>query len=345
MSKGKNVIVSDTVPGPEWNFDSILTELTGEKWSLYHGGLKYKLLKRSERIKRYINFVFFPLKIFFHRRGIKNLIAWQQYYGLIYALYCMIFRVKKTNYCMVMTFIYNKRNGIFGRMHYHLVRKIINSRYLDCIIVYSEYEKKYYEKLFSVLPGKIKHCHLGLEDLSKKVEPADDGFFILSAGRSNRDYNFLFNALLDKKFEVRIVCDNLERESKHNIHVYKKTYYEDFFQMVANCFCIVIALQDEKISSGQLVILQAKQFGKPVIVTESRAVAEYIEDGVDGYIISKDKETLMNRLEALINDDSLYERMCKASRKSYEDKFSLYSLGVQIVKCLETTGRNNNERI
>ena len=343
MKVSKNMIVTDTVPGPGWNFDSILAELTGERWTASHGGLKYKLSGRKEKIRRYINFLIFPFRLFLHRNEIDNLIALQQYYGIFYAFYCLLFHVKKKNYCMGMTFIYNRRKGAAGALQYRFIKKIINSKYLDCIVVYSEYEKKYYEKLFGVPAGKLLSCRLGLEDLTggikrKKTEP-----YILSAGRSNRDYEFLFRALRGHPYEVKIVCDSIDRKTEENFTVYKNTYYEDFFQMIAECFCVVIALKDKRISSGQLVILQAKQFAKPVIVTESRAVEEYIKDGVDGFIIRKSEGELVEKICMLSEDPILYRRMCEASRKSYENSFSLYALGEQIVNCLKKTGRLYDE--
>ncbi len=344
MKVSKNLIITDTKPGNEWDFDKVLSKLTGERWTTVHGGLQYKLLKRKERIKRYINFFRFPLEIFIQRKKIKNLIAWQQYYGLVYALYCMIFHVKKCNYCMVMTFIYNERKGIFGAFQYAIVKKIVNSIYLDCIIVYSKYEKEYYERLFQVSAGKIFYCRLGLEDLTKGIPKAKQEGYILSAGRSNRDYAFLFNTLKGEKYKLKVVCDCIEEETEDNITVYKNTYYEDFFKLLANCFCVVITLKNSNISSGQLVILQAKQFGKPVIITESLAITDYIVDGVDGFIIKKQKKELLNKIQLLLDDHQLYKRMCHASRKSYEDKFSMNALGKQIVKYLKETGGKEHER-
>ena len=64
MKVSKNMIVTDTVPGPGWNFDSILAELTGERWTASHGGLKYKLSGRKEKIRRY-KFSDLPIPAFF----------------------------------------------------------------------------------------------------------------------------------------------------------------------------------------------------------------------------------------------------------------------------------------
>ena len=56
------------------------------------------------------------------------------------------------------------------------------------------------------------------------------------------------------------------------------TFGEEYFKMLANCYCVVIPLKDKKISSGQLVLLQAMQFKKPIIITDTVTVKTYVKN-------------------------------------------------------------------
>lgn len=340
MKVYENIIITDTTPGENWEFDRIISSLTGLVWRTVDGGLRYKIANVGDRLKRYWNFVYFPFVLFLKRKKIDNIIAWQQYYGLIYILYCMIFHVKKQNYCLLMTFIYVQRKGLWGKIQYHVVRSVLNSPYLDHVLVYSENEREYYQKLFHLDDRKISNIHLGLEDLTKGIQSRANSKFVLSAGRSNRDYSFVFDALDGSEYDVKIVCDALAAKNKSNIQIYNHTYYHDFFQMLADCYCVLIALDDPEISSGQLVIIQAMQFGKPIIVTESKTVREYLQSGTEGFIIPKDKRALREKLKILYEDKETYRRMSQNARRSYEKNFSMEALGQQVAKCfLETGGR------
>lgn len=339
MKVNENLIVTDTKPGNDWKFDTILSEMTELQWNVLDGGLQYKLGSIRERLKRYINFLWFPFQLFLNRKKVKHLIAWQQYYGLIYAFYCMLFHVKKQNYCMIMTFIYRQRNGILGYLQKKIMIRIVNSKYVDRILVYSQSEKEYYEKLLGTT--KFFSVKLGLEDLAAGVEKRNRGSYILSAGRSNRDYDFLIHALLGQEHQVRIVCDALPAGRNENIRIYDNVYYEKFFQMIADCYCVVITLKNSEISSGQLVILQAMQFAKPVIVTESKAVTDYISDGQEGFIVPKDEKILREKIELLYQDKKLYNQMSAKARERYEKNFSIKSLGKQIADCFERDMREH----
>lgn len=339
MKISENMIVTDTRPGENWCFDKILSDNTGIQWNVTDGGLQYKLGGLREKVKRYVNLISFPFELFLKRKKIKNIIAWQQYYGLFYAFYCMVFHVKKRNYCMVMTFIYREREGIIGKIQRFVVGKIVNSKYLDNIMVYSKNEKEYYQKIFGIEEGKIVSARLGLEDLTKGIVPLQGEVYLLSAGRSNRDYDFLIHALKGKDYPVKIVCDAMKKGNEENIQIYDDVYYEKFFQMIADCFCIIITLKDNDISSGQLVILQAMQFSKPVIVTDSKTVRDYISDGAEGFIIPKDEKALCEKIDLLLHDRELYIKMSLTARKSYEERFSMKALGKQVSDCFKKNGQ------
>ena len=174
---------------------------------------------------------------------------------------------------------------------------------------------------------------LGLEDECAIIGAGNsEEKYFLAAGRSNRDYEFLRDAWSDKN-NLKIVCDTCKDTDTTHIKYLKNCYHKEFMQELSNCYAVIIPLQDEKISSGQLVILQAMMLKKPVIVTRNETVKDYIVDGVDGIIIEKDRKAL----EAAINklqEPEVYNTIAENARKSFEEKFSLYAMGLRIGKIL-----------
>ena len=100
--------------------------------------------------------------------------------------------------------------------------------------------------------------------------------------------------------------------------------------MLANAYCVVIPLKDLKISSGQLVLLQAMQFKKPVIITETETVKNYIIDSYNGILIKNIGSNLIEAIEKLYNSEELYNKLSENAYKEFEKKYSLYVLGKNI---------------
>jgi glycosyltransferase involved in cell wall biosynthesis len=236
-----------------------------------------------------------------------------------------------------MTFIYKEKSGLVGRVYKCFMHYIIESRYIDKIIVFSSNEVDYYSILFPLAKSKFTYIPLGIEKIKDIGEEKrrEEKTFILSTGKSNRDYDFLFEALTDTQYHVKIIANTVKRSSFANIEIYNNVFDLDMLQYMNNCFCIVITLKNVNISSGQLVILQAMQLGKPIIVTESKGVSDYIIHGYNGLIIKKEKQYLLNALQQLYSDRELYEQLSCNAKIEYEKKYTLFQFGLNIGNCIK----------
>ena len=118
-----------------------------------------------------------------------------------------------------------------------------------------------------------------------------------------------------------------------NIKILTNCHDDDYFRELAKCRAVIVPLEDTHISSGQLVIIQAMMYGKPVIVTENDTVTDYIDSGKTGLVIKKTKKNLSDAISAL-SDEKYYEEISAAERSQYESKFSVYAMGTAIGKLL-----------
>lgn len=72
------------------------------------------------------------------------------------------------------------------------------------------------------------------------------------------------------------------------------------------------------------VILEAMQFGLPVISTREAAIPEIIDDGITGFLVEKNSpKQIAEKLEILINNPVLRESIGNAGRKKYKEKYTL----------------------
>ncbi|MBN2214927.1 MAG: glycosyltransferase family 4 protein [Bacteroidales bacterium] len=73
-----------------------------------------------------------------------------------------------------------------------------------------------------------------------------------------------------------------------------------------------------------LVILEAMQFGLPVIATKEGAIPEIVDDGVTGFLVEKHRpDQIAEKLEILINNSELRKSMGEAGRKKFIEKYTL----------------------
>jgi len=337
----RNVVYIDMKHIESWGFLSGLENTSGIKWEVksyvsnqaYLSG-KYK--GKFSGIIRYIRWFYYSFLIFFNRKKYSNIIAWQQFYGLLFVLYCKLFRAKKTFTLIVMTFIYKRKGGFAGRIYESFIKYVVNSRFIDKIIVYSSKEVDYYSHIFESSASKFVSIPLGIEQIKGTVtNNFDEGSFILSVGRSNRDYPFLIEALKESEFKVKILSDKPFKTTSENIEIYNDVCGEDMFAIMRKCFCVVIPLDNPNISAGQLVILQAMQLGKPVIVTESNGIADYIKNNYNGFIINKSKDDLINAIMSLYSSKELYYKISVNGIYEYENKYSTKQMGVNVGKILK----------
>ncbi len=258
----KNVILIDFPKLKNWEFKLELNKQTNLEWEELE--LVSNELRKSKfsNISRYIKYFSFPFRVFQKRKEYSNIIAWQQFYGLLYAFYSRLFHVKKKNKLIVMTFIYKPKRGFLGKVYHKFMKYIVSSKYVDKFICFSKNECEYYANIFNVEKEKFEFCTLGIENIEIKDTSLSQEKTIISCGRSNRDYDFLYNTLKGTEYKLNIISDECLLQNTKNITIYNNIMGQDFLEMLNKSYLVIIPLLDENISAGQLVILQSMRVRK-----------------------------------------------------------------------------------
>lgn len=86
-----------------------------------------------------------------------------------------------------------------------------------------------------------------------------------------------------------------------------------------------------------LVLLEAMQFSLPVVSTFEGAIPDLVDDTVTGFLVpQKDPKILADKLEILIKDAELRQKMGAAGRAKYEREFTLEKFERRMVEILMT---------
>lgn len=308
-----------------------LQDGTKMKWEFYGNVMKNQSFRS---ISRYLNYIKVGFLLYFKRGKIENIISIQQFYGILFAFFSRLFHSKKTCTVVVMSFIYRQRKGIFGSLYHKFIQYCVQSKFIDTLIVHSEGEVSFYTDLLMIPSGKVKFCRLGVTNDStdfeiKKDFSDNDEKDFLSVGNSNRDFQFLIDSLENTGVPVKMISYELPNTSRGNIQTFNAVSSSEYYKYLAESFAVIIALKDENMSSGQLVILQSYAFGKPVIITKTNGCKEYVHDECT-LTIKKNKDDLLRAIDKLIKNKELYLTMSENCSSVFEHNYSLKSLGYRL---------------
>lgn len=89
--KTKNVILVDFDVPCKWNFYEGLCETSQLNWEIKKCINNKNRIGKFSNLIRYIDYFSFSLYIFIRRKQYSNVIAWQQFYGLIFAFFASYF--------------------------------------------------------------------------------------------------------------------------------------------------------------------------------------------------------------------------------------------------------------
>lgn len=323
----QNCIFLDTKENDSLELANEIRRSSGIDWKIKSWNNAGLEKGRFGHIRRVLLYFIHGTSIFVRRRQFNRIIAWQQFYGIIFAFLCSIFHVKKQNVLYVFTFIYKEKKGVAGRLFYRFVSRAVSSKYVDKIFVYSPSEVSFYHSIFPVHDDRFTFVPLGYTSplLSGNIPYDGDYPFFLAAGRSNRDYDFLLEVAKHTNAQIVIICDCLakhEEDLPANVHLYRNIWGENYCRFLDKCKAVLIPLDNPNISSGQLVMIQAMQYRKPVIATAGKALEGYLKDGVNALVAEKTIESFVGKMNSILEDENLYQSI---SNKGYEEYLHMYS--------------------
>ncbi|MEQ6340359.1 MAG: glycosyltransferase family 4 protein [Gammaproteobacteria bacterium] len=239
----------------------------------------------------------------------------------------------------LMGFIYTTReSAIISAIRWRYFRAVL-SQALG-VICFSKFEQQYYSELFGLERTTfISTLFGGVFNKPDDLEPSNSGY-VLSAGRSGRDYKRLCEAVSQLPIQAHIICDSAFalQEVKHpaNVTILRQCYGRDYIKQLAGADIVVLPLKNEKTSSGQMVLLDAMALGKPVIITKTATTVEYGEHMNTLYFIEPDSaDELRSAINFLMADPSLRSSIGNAARAHYEAHHSIQPFVGGLVGAIE----------
>ena len=154
-------------------------------------------------------------------------------------------------------------------------------------VVFSEEERELFADSFRIPRERIACVRFAHSLWSRADGPTGDGGYVFAGGDSLRDYQTLIAAARGLDAPVRIATNNDLGSLPANV-TGGPVPHEEYVKLLANARAVVVPIRGGRRGAGLITYLNAMALGKPVIVTDSPAVAEYIDDGLTGIVVPPD---------------------------------------------------------
>jgi glycosyltransferase involved in cell wall biosynthesis len=214
-------------------------------------------------------------------------------------------------------------------------------RSVSRVVVFTPVEVEHYQRLLSLAPDAISYCPHGWYDPMRWYVPREmsqpdalDGKFILTSGRSYRDYATLARAVDGTEVKVKVsgrkfnlagidLPQNMESMGWLDYRVLQDYLYESNFY--------VVPLQPITFAGGDSSLLHAMSFGKAVVATRAPSTETYVKDGVTGILVEPgDVEGMRQAILHLWRNPDEATKMGKEARCRFEAHHTIDKLAQRV---------------
>jgi glycosyltransferase involved in cell wall biosynthesis len=260
----------------------------------------------------------------------QAVVVWTHIEALIVALFRALLGRRDTKLVLV-GFILTERSGSLHRWLRRLYFDTVFS-VVDLAIVHSRAEAERYAELFKGRRTRFVFIPWGshIDNLEAlRAQPPDTGAAdVLCAGRSGRDYPTLFRALGGQGLRVKVVCDLADAlagcQPAPDIEVLDRCYGAAYLRELLHARCVAVPLGVGDISAGQMVLLQAMEMGKAVVLTRTATTVDYVRDGHDALMCEPgDADGLRAQVLRALADDTLREQIGANARQTFVRRFTV----------------------
>lgn len=180
--------------------------------------------------------------------------------------------------------------------------------------------------------------------------------FVLSVGRlvdSHKGFSMLIHALkllIDKGYtlDLVIVGEGPDKEAlakystklgiKNHVHLLDNISDSDLAFLYSTCNMFVLPSRFEGLP---LTLLEAINFGKPIVATTVGGIPEIIEDGYNGILVDPNSDMIASGIEKLLSSPNLANILAERSKNVTLKRFSKHNC--TMTRCLLEAFSSNLE--
>ncbi len=194
----------------------------------------------------------------------------------------------------------------------------------------------------------VEFVHDKVDNQFFRPYPDSTDDYILAVGQEQRDYPTLFRAAAGTGIKLVVVASSpwsanrlqLEGLDTEEITFLSHISHVHLRELYANARLVVTPLFDVKYAAGVNSILEAMAMAKPLIVSQTTGITDYVIDGVTGcYAPSQDASALRDAILRLWHDPAGRNRLGVNARQAVDEGMNLDVYAQRIAELVLEVGR------
>lgn len=154
----------------------------------------------------------------------------------------------------------------------------------------------------------------------RREHPRPPGDYLLAAGRDQRDWRTLAQAA--ERLEIEVVVSGPRSLQGHgSLRLEPQVSGEPFFDLLEGAAALVLPLHGDR-SIGHLSLLAAMSVGRPIVVTQSPGIEDYVTDSIGAVVPPREPDALRRALVE-ISDPAVAAAKGAAALAAAKSSFSL----------------------
>jgi glycosyltransferase involved in cell wall biosynthesis len=200
-------------------------------------------------------------------------------------------------------------------------------RSVDRIFYFSENQRAVLAEQLAIDERRLRYVPFGIDHEAFSPTGEDDGDYVLVVGRDGgRDWSTLLAALGGLGLPVKVCCRTRDLDGHvvpAGVEVLGYVDRSVYRSLLGRARVVAVASRPVAYPSGQSVLLEAMAMGRAVVVTETPALADYIDAGTTALAVPPgDPAALREQVLLAAGDESLRRRLGAGGRTAVEDRFN-----------------------
>lgn len=210
---------------------------------------------------------------------------------------------------------------------------------VDRIVVHSTAEIESYSEWSGLPRERFRFVPLQRPIRAITVEEEQTDPFVLAMGTAHRDYRLLFDVLAELRYPAVVVSGPHAVAGltlPPNVRLRSGLTAAQCHELAQRARVNVIPIANRETASGQVTLLEAMMFGRPVVATQCLATVDYARAGEDALLVPQgDAASLLQALRMLWLDKELRERIGRNARATAIARFSDEAIGIEFGRHLQ----------
>ena len=236
---------------------------------------------------------------------------------------------------VLMPFIFTQRRSEFiNRVRLFYYRFVM--RRVSCAICHSSLETKRYEEMFAGCGTHFVFVPWGTYVPTPKeisadlvpLRPEKEVPRIVTAGRSGRDYPTLVAAVSNLRCKLTIICNEQSAlggiAPSEQVEILTNIFGAEYLVHLLRADLVVVPLQVDDISAGQMVLIQAMAYARPLVVTDTPTVGDYLVNDETALLVPRGNIVAMEAaIKRVLDDPAAAAAMGERAKARYVSHFSI----------------------